>query len=250
MSCCCSRIIFVVASSSLQLRCHGHSHVIVSGCHHCCRSCHRVTTPSCWHIATMCHHHVVMSVSLSASCCHATIMHHVTVTCCCIAVLHDHIWSERRTSSSWKGPCRSIIDKEQVGVEWWWSSGLWAIIVHTIALPAPVPPFSVSCVWRLPNMWVAPPPAARWPKHCQCHWHYQGHLKGPESCWYGWPRGNFHNTGMAGKLVVPHQCFWNPRPMLLFPAMGHCSPWHPFFHCLVFGFPAQAVSPSNLNQIR
>ena len=54
----------------------------------------------------------------------------------------------------------------------------------------------------------------------------------------------------VGKLVVPRQCFWNPRPMLLFPAMGHCSPWHPFFPCLVFGFPVQAVSPSNLNQIR
>ena len=53
-----------------------------------------------------------------------------------------------------------------------------------------------------------------------------------------------------GKLVVPRQCFWNPRPMLLFPTMGHCSLWHPFFPCLVFGFPMQAVSPSNLNQIR
>ena len=161
MSCCCSRIIFVVASSSLQSRRRGHSCVIVSRCYHCCRSCYHVTTPSCWRIATMCCHHVVMSASLSASCCRATIMCHVTVTCC-IAVLHDHIWSERRTSSSWKGPCRSVIDKERVGVEWWWSSGLWAIIVCTIASPMPVLPFSVSCVWKLPNTWVAPLPAARW----------------------------------------------------------------------------------------
>ena len=43
---------------------------------------------------------------------------------------------------------------------------------------------------------------------------------------------------------------WNPRPMLLFPAPGHCSPWHVFVPRLVFGFPVQAVSPSNLNQIR
>ena len=52
------------------------------------------------------------------------------------------------------------------------------------------------------------------------------------------------------RIVVPHGKFWNPRPMLLFPAPGHCSLWHVFVPRLVFGFPMQAVSPSNLNQIR
>ena len=56
--------------------------------------------------------------------------------------------------------------------------------------------------------------------------------------------------GHAARIVVPHGKFWNPRPMLLFPTPGHCSPWRVFVPHLVFGFPVQAVSPSNLNQIR
>ena len=54
----------------------------------------------------------------------------------------------------------------------------------------------------------------------------------------------------TARIVVPHGKFWNPHPMLLFPAPGHCSPWRVFVPHLVFGFPVQAVSPSNLSQIR
>ena len=57
-------------------------------------------------------------------------------------------------------------------------------------------------------------------------------------------------AGTWARIVVPRGNFWNPRPMLLFPTPGHCSPWRVFVPHLVFGFPVQAVSPSNLNQIR
>ena len=49
-------------------------------------------------------------------------------------------------------------------------------------------------------------------------------------------------------IVVPHQIFWIPHPVSLFPALCLCSPSRVFVPCGMAGFPVQAVTLSKLHQ--